>query len=102
MAEIPQNMPQSGAQPVPSAAPPAPAAPPSPEVLKAALKAFKKRMKLTQLDDESRVGRSPMSGGQKSSIAAIRSARPISACHLGRACEQGKLTNASHGMYALV
>ena len=34
---------------------------PSPDVLKAALKAFKKRLKLTQLDDASRIGRGPMS-----------------------------------------
>ena len=45
--------------------------PPPPEVLKAALKAFKKRLKLTQLDDNSKIGRSPMSSGQRSTIAGI-------------------------------
>ena len=33
------------------------------EELKKALKAFKKRMKLTQLDSDSKLGHSPLSGG---------------------------------------
>jgi hypothetical protein len=104
MVEIPQNTPQSAAQPGPvgsAAAPPSQTAPPSPEVLKAALKAFKKRMKLTQLDDESRVGRSPMSGGQKSSIAAITPPDQYPRAVWEELVKQGKLQNASHGMYAL-
>ena len=47
------------------------APPPSPETCKAALKAFKKRLKLTQLDDASRIGHGPMSSGLKSGIAGI-------------------------------
>lgn len=43
----------------------------SKEVLKSAFNAFKKRIKLTRLDQESRIGRSPMSSGQKSTIAGI-------------------------------
>ena len=42
-----------------------------PEELKRALKAFKKRLKLTRLDEESKVGVGPMSGGRPSSIVAI-------------------------------
>jgi hypothetical protein len=33
------------------------------EELKKAMKIFKKRLKLTRLDDESRLGRSPLTGG---------------------------------------
>jgi hypothetical protein len=33
------------------------------EECKRAFKAFKKRLKLTRLDDESRLGRSPLTGG---------------------------------------
>jgi len=33
------------------------------EELKRAMKAFKKRLKMTRLDDESRLGYGPMSGG---------------------------------------
>jgi hypothetical protein len=39
--------------------------------LKNALKAFKKRLKLTRLDDESRLGHGAMSGGGQSGIVAI-------------------------------
>jgi hypothetical protein len=35
----------------------------SEETLRNALKAFKKRLKLTALDDDSRLGRGPFSGG---------------------------------------
>ena len=34
------------------------------EDLKKALKAFKKRLKLTRLDDESKLGRSPLTGNK--------------------------------------
>jgi len=36
----------------------------TPEVLKSAMKAFKKRLKLTALDDDSHLGRGALSGGQ--------------------------------------
>ena len=42
------------------------------EELKKALKAFKKRLKLTQLDEDSRLGRSPLTGA-KSKIISIQS-----------------------------
>ena len=37
----------------------------SPEILKRAMKAFKKRLKLTSLDEDSRLGRGTLSGGLK-------------------------------------
>jgi hypothetical protein len=42
-----------------------------PETLKAALTAFKKRLKLTILNDESRLAPRPMTGGKRSEISAI-------------------------------
>ena len=45
--------------------------PPSKEDLKLALKAFRKRLKLTRLDDESRLGYGPMTSGGKSGVVAI-------------------------------
>ena len=45
--------------------------PPSKEELKKAMKAFRKRLKVTRLDDESRMGYGPMSGGNKSGVVAI-------------------------------
>ncbi len=91
MSEIPSNQSPTSA-----------AATPSPETLKAALKAFKKRMKFTQLDDESRIGRSPMSGGQKSSIAAITPPDQYPRAVWEELVRQGKLKSESHGMYSLV
>ena len=41
-------------------------------VLHSALKAFKKSLKLTRLDDESRIGGGAMSSGRKSGIVGIR------------------------------
>jgi hypothetical protein len=82
---------------------PAPAASAAiaPETLKAALKAFKKRLKFTQLDDESRVGRGPMSGGQKSSIAGITAPDQYPRAVWDELVKQGKLKDAGHGMYSL-
>jgi hypothetical protein len=42
------------------------------EDLKKALKAFKKRIKLARLDDESRLSHGPMSGGGKEKIMSIQ------------------------------
>lgn len=40
--------------------------------MKKALKAFKKRLKLTRLDDDSRLGHGPMSSGGKEKIVSIQ------------------------------
>ncbi len=46
---------------------------PTEEEIKRAFKAFKKRLKINQLDDESRLGHGPMSGGSgKGKIMSIR------------------------------
>lgn len=37
--------------------------------MKRALKAFRKRLKVTQLDDESRLGHSPLTGGRAKVVA---------------------------------
>jgi len=42
------------------------------EVLKRALKAFRKRLNLARLDAESSVGHGPMSAGRESSIVGVR------------------------------
>ena len=75
--------------------------PPSAEVLKAAFKAFKKRLKLTDLDDASRIGRGPLSGGQRSSIAAITPPDQYPRSVWEELVKQGKLKRATHGMYSL-
>lgn len=74
----------------------------SAETLKAALKAFKRRLKLTQLDDTSRVGRSPMSSGQSSSIAGITAPDQYPRAVWDELVKRGRLKNAGHGTYSLV
>lgn len=90
--------------PPPASPPPAAAAPdvPTPETLKAAFKAFKKRLKLTQLDDASRIGHGPMSSGQGSSIAAITPPNQYPRAVWDELAKQGKLKSAGHGMFSLV
>ncbi len=51
--------------------PPGASGPTDPETLKRALKAFRKRLKLTRLDAESKLGRRATTGGRKSDIVAI-------------------------------
>ena len=79
-----------------------PPSPPSPQELKAALKAFKKRLKLTQLDDQSRIGRGPMSGGHASGIMAITPPDQFPSAVWEELARQGKLKSAGSGMYELV
>jgi len=82
------------------AAPATPAAPPTPETLKAAYKAFKKRLKIQQLDSDSRLGRSPMSGGH-SQIAGITPPDQYPRAVWDALVDEGKLVRAGQGMYGL-
>jgi len=74
----------------------------SPENLKRALKAFKKRLKLTRLDVESSLGGGPMSGGRPSGIVAITPPDQYPQAVWDALVAQGKLAKASHGQYELV
>ena len=76
--------------------------PPTPQELKSALKAFKKRLKLTQLDDQSRVGRSPLSGGHASGVVAIQPPDQFPEAVWEELAKQGKLKRAGRGMYGWV
>lgn len=72
------------------------------EELKRALKAFKKRLKVTRGDDESKLGYGPMSGGGGSAIVAITPPSQYSKAVWAELVRQGKLKNAGHGTYELV
>jgi hypothetical protein len=103
MTEVPNDAPRSAAesQPAPVAADGMGVeAPPSAEILKAAYKAFKKRLKLTQLDDASRIGHGPMSSGLKSTISGITPPDQYPRRVWEELVKQGKLKHAGHGMYA--
>jgi hypothetical protein len=73
-----------------------------PAVLKSAFNAFKKRWKLTVLDEESRVGRGPMSSGQKSTIAGIAPPDQFPTEVWEELVKQGKLKRAGKGLYGRV
>ncbi|HEX3654305.1 MAG TPA: hypothetical protein VHV55_00790 [Pirellulales bacterium] len=94
-APLPQN---AGGQPA-AAAGSAPAI--TPEVLKSAYNAFKKRWKLTRLDAESRIGRSPLSSGGNSSIAGIVPPDQFPRAVWEELAKQGRLKNAGQGFYSL-
>lgn len=75
---------------------------PSKEELKRAMKAFKKRLKLTRLDDESRLGYGPMSGGGKSGVTAITPPNQYPKEIWETLADQGRLKYIGHGMYEFV
>src|ERR1051326_5250605 len=71
---------------------------PTAEDLKRAFKAFKKRLKLTCLDDESNLGGGPMSGGRKANIVAITPPNQFPPAVWEALVDKGKLKRAGHGM----
>ena len=87
----------SDSEPTPAATP---AATPSPEELARAFKAFKKRLKLTQLDHDSRIGVGPLSS-RASGIVAITPPREYPRAVWDALVAQGKLKRASQGQYEL-
>ncbi len=88
-------------QAVEQAAPPG-AAPIAPETLKSALTAFKKRLKLTVLNDESRLAPRPMTGGKRSEISAIIPPDQFPREVWDALVQQGKLRYTGQGFYELV
>ena len=76
--------------------------PPSPEQLQAAMNAFRKRLNLMRLDDESRLGYGPMSSGGKSRVVAIRPPDQFPKEVWQELARQKKLKYAGHGLYELV
>ncbi len=75
---------------------------PSKEDLKAAFKAFKKRLKLTRLDAESNLNYQPTSSGRKSEIVAITPPNQFPPAVWEELVKQGKLKRSGHGMYEMV
>ncbi len=72
------------------------------EQLKQALKAFKKRLKLTRLDEESRIGRNPVTSWRSSGIVAISPPTQFPAAVWEELVRQGKLKRGGGGTYELV
>ena len=70
-------------------------------VLKRALKAFRKSLKVTLLDAESSLAGGPMSGGRKSAIVAITPPERYPRTVWDELVRQGRLLDARMGTYEL-
>ena len=70
-------------------------------VLKRAMKAYRKRLKLTQLEADSAVGRGPLSGGSRENILGIVPPQQYPPAVWELLARQGKLVRAGQGMYEL-
>lgn len=77
--------------------------PPSfdPEELRKAMKAFKKRIKLARLEDESRLGHGATSKGGRSDIVAVVPPSQYPRAVWDELVRQGKLRRAGQGLYEL-
>jgi len=73
---------------------------PSPETCKRALRAFRKRLALTVLDEESTLGRSPLTKGHSANSAAIVPPTEWPDAVWQELVRQGKLRYIGHGLYA--
>jgi len=72
------------------------------ETLQRAMKALKKRLKVTRLDDESRLGHDPMSKGGRSGIVAVVPP-PQYPPEVWQALEQrGRIRSDRHGLYEII
>lgn len=92
--------PSGASQPSDAVAPPA-AGGPTPDELRNAMKAFKKRLKLTRLDDESRLGHGAMTKGGRSGVQAIQPPLQYPKAVWDELVRQGRLKTAGHGLYSL-
>src|SRR6476469_3956422 len=93
--------PDSPVAPETSAPNPAPdPAPIDPALLKSAYNAFKKRWKLTRLDYESRIGKSPLSGS-KSAIVGITAPKEFHKAVWEELVKQNRLKRAGSGLYSM-
>ncbi len=72
-----------------------------PANLKRAMKAFRKRLKLTRLNEESKLGRNPLTSGKKSQVDAIMPPYPYPPDVWQELARQGKIKDAGGGFYEL-
>ncbi len=73
-----------------------------PADLKRAMKAFRKRLKLTRLNEESKLGRNPLTSGKKSDIVAIMPPHQYPDAVWQELIRRGRLKDAGNGFYELV
>ncbi len=76
-------------------------APFDPAELKRAMKAFKKRFKLTLLNEESKLGRNPLTSGKKSDVVAIMPPHQYPDAIWQELIRRGRLKDAGNGFYEI-
>lgn len=81
--------------------PPSDATGPTPEVLKSALAAFKKRLKVSRLDAESKLGGRGLTGGKASGIVAIQPPSQFPKAVWDALVAEGKMRYSGSGLYEL-
>ena len=69
------------------------------ETFQRAMKAFKKRLKLSRLDDESKLGHEPMTKGGRSGICAVQPPDQYPVEVFDALVERGRLKKAGPGLY---
>ncbi len=79
-----------------------PTVPPDPADVKRAMKAFRKRLKLTRLNEESKLGRNPLTSGKKSQVVAIMPPRQYPVEVWQELVRQGRLKDTGSGFYELM
>lgn len=84
---------------MPEPEPSTPSDSPTPEELRKAMKAFKKRLKLARLDDESSLGHGPMSSGRSSGIVAVMPPNQYRKAIWDELVAQGRLKYVGQGLY---
>ncbi len=90
---------------MPDANPSVPPAPVPPDTLKSALKAFRKRLKRMQLDEDSRLGgHGAMTSGRRTEVKAIQPPDPerFPRAVWDELAKQGKLKAVGYGLYQLL
>ena len=102
----PNDSPTPAGSPAPSdsttpADSPSPSGSPAPEELRKAMKAFKKRLKLSRLDDEAGLGHGPMSSGRSSGIVAIMPPNQYPKEVWHELVKLGRLKYAGQGLYQI-
>jgi hypothetical protein len=75
---------------------------PSREQLKAAFKAFRKKLKVTRLDAESGLNYGPTTAGKKFDIVAITPPQQFPKAVWDELVKQGRLKHAGQGTYEIV
>ena len=87
---------------MPEPDPPSPTDAPRADEIRKAMKAFKKRLKLSRLDDESSLGHGPMSSGRASSIVAITPPNQYPKAVWDELVARGRLKYSGQGLYEII